>query len=248
MKTKHGFTLIELLVVIAIIAILAAIIFPAFAQAREKARQTQCINNLKQLGLAFSMYSDDNDELMPGATDGANGANLTGGWTYYSEFTDYVDNKAPLFDVTKGAIYPYVKSRQVFVCPDDGLAAKSNLSYAINSCIENNANTTTLDPHTGKPLSKFNNPSDMMLLGEEAVNLFGIQESTNDGYLSLAYGDGISTRHNGGSEVLFLDDHAKWSEFNPDVFQNRSLNDKVTLMQTGGVTPVFNSVGGANCP
>lgn len=248
MKTKHGFTLIELLVVIAIIAILAAIIFPAFAQAREKARQAQCINNLKQLGLAFSMYTDDNDDLMPGATDGTAGAGLYGGWVYYSQFTDYVNNMPPLFDVTKGAIYPYIKSRQVFVCPDDSLAFKSNLSYALNSCVETNANNTTLDPHVGKPLSKFNNPSDMMLLGEEATGLFGIEESTNDGYLSLAYGDGISTRHNGGSEVLFLDDHAKWSEFNPDLSQNRSLTDKLTLMQTGGLTPVFNSVGGANCP
>ena len=63
--SRRGFTLIELLVVIAIIAILAAILFPVFAKAREKARQTSCLSNLKQLGLSFLMYAQDYDELLP---------------------------------------------------------------------------------------------------------------------------------------------------------------------------------------
>ncbi|MFS8808670.1 DUF1559 domain-containing protein, partial [Synechococcus sp. R6-10] len=65
MRTRHGFTLIELLVVIAIIAILAAILFPVFAQAREKARQTTCLSNGKQIGLATMMYVNDYDEMFP---------------------------------------------------------------------------------------------------------------------------------------------------------------------------------------
>ena len=62
---RRGFTLIELLVVIAIIAILAAILFPVFAQAREKARQTACVSNMKQIGIGVTMYAQDYDEKMP---------------------------------------------------------------------------------------------------------------------------------------------------------------------------------------
>ena len=79
MYKRRGFTLIELLVVIAIIAILAAILFPVFAQAREKARAATCVSNLKQIGNAMMMYVQDYDERLPGAASpGSND------WTPYS--------------------------------------------------------------------------------------------------------------------------------------------------------------------
>lgn len=93
-----GFTLIELLVVIAIIAILAAILFPTFAQAREKARQAACLSNMKQIGLAFLQYNQDYDEYFPGLYSGDWG-NSTARW---------MDN-----------IQPYVKNTQIFNCPSD---------------------------------------------------------------------------------------------------------------------------------
>src|ERR1035437_3779628 len=96
---RRGFTLIELLVVIAIIAILAAILFPVFARAREKARQTSCTSNLKQLGLGMMMYCQDYDDCTPIAYSGDNP-----GVTWWS-FT------------WKERIYPYVKNYQLYDCP-----------------------------------------------------------------------------------------------------------------------------------
>jgi prepilin-type N-terminal cleavage/methylation domain-containing protein len=110
-KSHKGFTLIELLVVIAIIAILAAILFPVFAKAREKARQTSCQSNLKQIGLGFVQYTNDYDEKFPAAVNWAS------------------------------AIYPYEKSTNVFHCPDDtntANATSSPLSYAVNSNLAGN--------------------------------------------------------------------------------------------------------------
>ncbi len=101
-RTRKGFTLIELLVVIAIIAILAAILFPVFAKAREKARQTTCASNEKQLGLALVQYVQDYDEVMPEATLCAN--------IYNSSLPHYS---------WRFQLYPYVKSIGAYICPDD---------------------------------------------------------------------------------------------------------------------------------
>jgi prepilin-type N-terminal cleavage/methylation domain-containing protein/prepilin-type processing-associated H-X9-DG protein len=106
-NARHsGFTLIELLVVIAIIAILAAILFPVFAKAREKARQTSCLSNINQLGKALLMYVSDNNDFLPQAYYGINGGP--------SDPTPS-DLKYKWEDV----IFPYVKSAAVYSCPDD---------------------------------------------------------------------------------------------------------------------------------
>jgi len=106
MVLRRGFTLIELLVVIAIIAILAAILFPVFAQAREAARMTSCLSNMRQLGLALRIYSQDHDEVYPNIYQGwSTGPNIGGtvneGWMW------------------KNAIMPYVKSKGIFNCPSN---------------------------------------------------------------------------------------------------------------------------------
>ncbi len=113
---SSGFTLIELLVVIAIIAILAAILFPVFAQAREKARAIACLSNTKQLALGIIQYEQDVDEKTPPGVNPYGGGE---GWA--------------------GQIYPYVKSTGVFLCPDDststhaGNVAFHYSSYGYNS-------------------------------------------------------------------------------------------------------------------
>jgi prepilin-type N-terminal cleavage/methylation domain-containing protein/prepilin-type processing-associated H-X9-DG protein len=137
---KAGFTLIELLVVIAIIAILAAILFPVFAKAREKARQITCLSNEKQLGLAFTQYEQDNDETVPPAH-----WNNEQGWA--------------------GEIYPYVKSTGAYTCADDPTQTVHNsdgttatpVSFAMNDGLSVNG---------GCPLSLMNAPSLTVLLLE----------------------------------------------------------------------------------
>jgi len=109
-KNPNGFTLIELLVVIAIIAILAAILFPVFATAREKARQTSCLSNMKQLALAALMYCDDWDEKFP----------VLCGWEIVGDTMTWWDWNGPAGNVNQAAVvkvYPYIKNKQLTVCP-----------------------------------------------------------------------------------------------------------------------------------
>ena len=155
-KPVSGFTLIELLVVIAIIAILAAILFPVFAQAREKARQASCISNNKQVGLAILQYVQDFDEQFPSgktATAAAPAvfvAKLVGvGWA--------------------GQTYPYSKNAQVLRCPDDATApigasgavpAMYPVSYSFNYNIAGG------QAGSGAALASLGAPASTILLSE----------------------------------------------------------------------------------
>jgi prepilin-type N-terminal cleavage/methylation domain-containing protein/prepilin-type processing-associated H-X9-DG protein len=123
MRHRRGFTLIELLVVIAIIAILAAILFPVFAQAREKARQTSCLSNLKQIGQGYLMYLQDYDEQFPLDTQSPTRI----GSVYWSPPNLVVTQRTAAYQSwysTQGpnVLYPYLKDYQVWACPSGSLA------------------------------------------------------------------------------------------------------------------------------
>jgi prepilin-type N-terminal cleavage/methylation domain-containing protein/prepilin-type processing-associated H-X9-DG protein len=144
-KSKsEGFTLIELLVVIAIIAILAAILFPVFAKAREKARQITCASNNKQIGLAFIQYVQDYDSHWPCVL-----ATTTSYYTYNGGWCN--------------VLYPYTKSVNVFECPDDPNTHNPYQSYMFNYGIWNdNYNVAA----SGLNDSQFTAPSSTLVLYE----------------------------------------------------------------------------------
>jgi len=170
---KKGFTLIELLVVIAIIAILAAILFPVFAKAREKARQISCASNEKQLGLAFIQYTQDYDEKYPCGTvttDVATAVYNGAGWA--------------------GQIYSYVKSVGIYKCPDDSTGVTSTtintvpvtlvpVSYSYNSDLAT-SNTDTAGTITGssQPITNagLSSPASTVILSEAQ----GLATDVND--------------------------------------------------------------------
>ncbi len=143
-KQSQAFTLIELLVVIAIIAILAAILFPVFQKVRENARRTSCLSNEKQLGLAFTQYTQDYDERYPSGVIAGTGVGLRSygqGWG--------------------GQIYTYVKSTGVYKCPDDPTSVQANNGYSASPVsYAFNANATS------SALSQFNAPASSVLLCE----------------------------------------------------------------------------------
>ncbi len=209
---RRAFTLIELLVVIAIIAILAALLFPVFARARDSARRTNCLSNQRQMGVAFVLYAQDYDETLPNSTDGRAAEGRAGGWLYYAQFPADRQPEGKGFDVKRGSLYPYVKNAAVYICPHDEAARKSGDSYAANSCL---FARSEIGFARGKALAAFAAPTSFLLLAEEAG--YGNDDetltgSTDDGYL-LYHGNDITRRHQDGSNFALLDGHSKWFRY-----------------------------------
>ncbi len=227
---RRGFTLIELLVVIAIIAILAAILFPVFARAREKARMASCQSNLKQLGLAILMYAQDYDEKFPRDV----------GWNNSGSFYHWPSE-----------IFPYVKNVQLFACPSTTRAGlrifaappggrvwwvstdfgpnggRIQCSYGINFYLVRE------DPGSWRQalkLAQLRTPAETMMIADNAHPI----HACGSPQYRVAYAETCghwchperrlprNTRHNEGSNICFADGHVKW------------LNHRMIIKISGG--------------
>ena len=187
---RRGFTLIELLVVIAIIAILAAILFPVFAKAREKARQTSCLSNLKQMGLAVLSYAQDYDELLPRENNSP--------CTYI--LPDGVTTSGQTDLLWYYQIYPYCKNAQMYNCPSNSVKWPTN-QYASGASYGYNGTYLS-----GVSLGMVQAPAETLMildcsyyLADWDVNASG---GDNHQYPKLA--------HNEGANTVLADGHAKW--------------------------------------
>jgi prepilin-type N-terminal cleavage/methylation domain-containing protein/prepilin-type processing-associated H-X9-DG protein len=224
-RTNRGFTLIELLVVIAIIAILAAILFPVFAQAREKARQTSCLGNMKQLSTAFHMYLDDNDGTLPAAAPFPSHDNR-GNWVGMTLWGQAATDKYPMLP-EKGSLWPYVRDAAVYLCPsatDPGL----RLSYSMNCQLQCAQESDMMGTKAGM--------TNLILLLDESQDKIPL----NDGYFC---GDDLSAAHVGGANLGFADGHAKWMK--------KSLFQQIRNQQPGQLLPWpagTTAPGFASCP
>jgi prepilin-type N-terminal cleavage/methylation domain-containing protein/prepilin-type processing-associated H-X9-DG protein len=185
---KRGFTLIELLVVIAIIAILAAILFPVFAKAREKARQSSCLSNVKQLGLAALQYAQDYDEILPRV-------NIKVGDIYYG---------------WQSLIYPYVKNAQVFICPSRPTIKWQGPDIANNHYPSGYGYFGPNPPNPSlsvMALAAVQAPSNCVMFADSPSNGWYVIDGTED---VSDNGGSPEPRHNEGANFCFVDGHAKW--------------------------------------
>jgi len=226
----RAFTLIELLVVIAIISILAAILFPVFARARESARRASCSSNLKQIALGAMMYVQDYDEHFPLM------------WENYSDYSIRPYGYADILE-------PYIKSSQVFKCPSVSTTSPDPTqtgytSYSYNMMLANTANGTL---NSGKSLAVLTQPSLTVMILDDSPSTArswewgctrGTACTTATGGPGLAR-ISIAQRHLDGINISFCDGHVKWYKAATDDTMANVYNS-ISPKSLSGQNPTFN--------
>jgi len=215
---RRAFTLIELLVVIAIIAILAAILFPVFAQARAAARQSACLSNQKQIGTAMMLYTQDYDETLPGNTPGQPSCGSGGGAANVSLgfMQPYNPAVAHLWNIVPRDLQPYLKNIQVFRCPQSAPRTGSPTFADTVTTPGGGSSSYLFNGVVGmRPIAVMPEPADLIYIREEDfANRYASQRPyLVPGSTTLYTGANWSTYdllHKEGANLLFCDGHAKW--------------------------------------
>lgn len=204
-RGRFGFTLIELLVVIAIIAILAAILFPVFVSAKEKSRSSACLNNMKQLGRATTMYTSDwGGYYPPPLTNPPNNsawvAIITAPWAQYSAG----------IDVTKGSLFPYVRNQRVYICPSDVNANRLRPRYPLSYCMNGYVSKQLPEPRTSESSIRFVSRTVLYLDQGAGKPDAGLNTMVYTGHTLPFSWDSPTDVHCGGSNYIFCDGSARW--------------------------------------
>ncbi len=237
---NHAFTLIELLVVIAIIAVLMAVLMPTLSRAREQGKRAVCFAHIKQMGLSWVLYADENDQkIVNGCTVGGTEGHddkTEPCWLYFHNNASYDTEEERIDGIKRGAMWPYVGSLKMYKCPT-GIRGEAN-TYGIFDSM--NGAITSLVSQSSVPRKVFvKSRARIKRPGERAVFIDEGKTSTQSytiHYNKPTWWDGVPLRHGEGTNFSFADGHAeywKWMDIRTVKFA-RQEGDWQSLREAPG--------------